>query len=82
MTFQAGVLYLRGWALRRPDPGNDRFTRDWAVEATGSTALQLLLAYNCVLDNRDRRRTIRLLRPFVLADVLLPDPRRVPPERK
>ena len=61
LTFQSGVLYMRAWALLWPDPGDARFAYNWAADATVLTALQLLLAYNCLLDNRDRRRTIHQL---------------------
>jgi hypothetical protein len=61
LAFQGGVLWVRAWALLWPDPRDPQFAAAWATDATVITALQLLLAYNCVLDFRDRRRVIRQL---------------------
>lgn len=63
-AFQVGALWVRCWALAWPDPRQAQFALNWATDATLLTLMQLLLAYNCILDGRDRRKIIRLLPPF------------------
>lgn len=61
LVFQAGVFWVRAWALLWPDPREPQFASNWITDATLLTVLQLILAYNSYLDGRDRRRIIRLL---------------------
>jgi hypothetical protein len=58
LVVQGAFLWIRVWTLFWPSPDNQWFARNWAVDATLLTAVQMLLAYNCILDLRDRRRTI------------------------
>jgi hypothetical protein len=61
LAFQAGVFWVRAWALMWPDPLELHFAWNWVTDGTLLTVLQMLLAYNSYLDGRDRRRIIRLL---------------------
>lgn len=61
LVFQAGVFWVRAWALLWPDPREPQFASNWVTDGTLLTILQLVLAYNSYLDGRDRRKIIRLL---------------------
>lgn len=59
---QSGLLWIRFWSLWWPDPGSHDFAARWATDGTILTGLQLLLAYDCYLDWRDRRRLIEQIK--------------------
>lgn len=61
LIFQVAILIVRMVSLFGPGPTNPAFLPYWIGEETTLTLLQVLLAYNCILDLRDRRRATSLL---------------------
>lgn len=56
--FQLFLFGLRFWGIFWPPPDNVQFRYYWSIDGTIVTILQVLLAFNCCLDLRDRRRTV------------------------
>lgn len=61
LVLQAVILWLRFWSTFWPEPGNIDFAARWVWDIAMMTAAQLLVAIVCILNARDRRRTVRLL---------------------
>lgn len=61
LALQIVILWVRFWSTFWPDPGNHEFSEKWIWDVTILTIIQVVIAGNCLMNVRDRRRTIGLL---------------------